>query len=87
MKEMIHDEVRRVVGERYGNVAESPMTGCGCNTPCCDEGEGLRTEEIRGVQCLRMWLYDELLGRGETDNYIKSFPRPRLLSGGPLLAP
>ena len=36
MQEMIHDEIRQVVRERYGKVAESPMTGCGCSTSCCD---------------------------------------------------
>ena len=54
MKEMIHDEVRRVVRERYGNVAESPMTGCGCNTSCCDgerDQEPKKLEESNASGC------------------------------------
>jgi hypothetical protein len=36
MQEMIHDKIRQEINERYGNVAESAMTGCGCSTSCCD---------------------------------------------------
>ena len=54
MQEIIHDEIRQAVRERYGRVAESSVTGCGCGTSCCDgerEPEPRKAEESVASGC------------------------------------
>ena len=54
MQETIHDEIRQAVRERYGRVAESSVTGCGCSTSCCDgerEPEPKKVEESVASGC------------------------------------
>ena len=54
MEETIHDELRQAVRERYGRVAESSATDCGCSTSCCDgerEPEQTKVEESVASGC------------------------------------
>ncbi len=47
MEQVKYDDIRRVVRENYGKVAEAGGSGCGCApSPCCDTGSDATVESI-----------------------------------------